>query len=156
MEKRLYRSRVEKIIGGVCGGVGNYFDIDPTIVRLVTVLLFFAHGIGALAYLIAWIIVPVKPYESESINTEKNKPEPTTYPSSSWYKYLPGIILIIIGIFMLLRINFYWLDSGLFWAAALIIGGLFLVFHKHKDPEIKNGFEPVHEHNNGQNGGNTL
>jgi len=51
MEKRLYRSRVEKIIGGVCGGVGNYFDIDPTIVRLVTVLLFFAYGIGALAIL---------------------------------------------------------------------------------------------------------
>ncbi len=53
MEKRLHRSRTEKIIGGVCGGLGEYFDIDPTIVRLITVLLFFAHGVGAMAYHIA-------------------------------------------------------------------------------------------------------
>jgi len=154
MEKRLYRSRHEKIIGGVCGGVGRYFDIDPTIVRLILVLLFFAKGIGALAYLIAWIIIPIKPYEAEM--SESTKPKSSNYPSSSWYKYLPGIILIAVGIFLLLQINFYWFDSELFWAAALIIGGLFLVFHKHKNPEVKKDYEPAHEHNNGQNGGTTL
>lgn len=154
MEKRLYRSRHEKIIGGVCGGVGRYFDIDPTIVRLITVLLFFAKGIGALAYLIAWIIIPAKPYEAEM--AESTTPKTHHQPSSSWYKYLPGIILIAIGIFLLLQINFYWFDSGIFWASALIIGGLFLVFHKHKEPKVENGYEPAHEHHNGQNGGTTV
>lgn len=154
MEKRLYRSRHEKIIGGVCAGVGDYFNIDPTIVRLITVLLFFAKGIGALAYLIAWLIVPIKPYEAAPDNTQKNKPEQRH--ESSWYKYLPGIILIFIGIIWLLQINLFWLDSELFWAAALIVGGLLLVFHKNKNPEIKTGFEPAHQHNDGQNGGSTL
>ncbi len=155
MDKRLYRSRHEKIIGGVCGGLGNYFDIDPTIIRLITVLLFFAKGVGAMAYLIAWIIIPVKPYETENTETTKSESEKHQY-SSSWYKYLPGIILIAIGIFLLLQINFYWFDSELFWAAALIIGGLFLVFHKKKNTEVKDPLEPAHEHNNGQNGGTTL
>lgn len=154
MEKRLYRSRNEKVIGGICGGLGEYFNIDPTIVRLIAVLLFFAHGVGAMAYLIAWIIIPVRPYGAEK--TESTKSEPVNYQHSSWYKYLPGIILIVIGIFLLLQINFYWFDSELFWAAALIIGGLFLVFHKNKNPEVKDSFEPAHEQNNGQNGGTSL
>jgi len=87
MEKRLYRSRNEKLIGGVCGGLGEYFNIDPTIVRLIAVLLFFAKGVGALAYLIAWIIVPVKPYETEK--TESTNSEPKQSYDKSWYKYLP-------------------------------------------------------------------
>jgi len=56
--KRLYRSRKERIIGGVCGGLGYYFDIDPVFIRLIWAVLFFVGGIGLLAYIIAWIIVP--------------------------------------------------------------------------------------------------
>lgn len=56
--KRLYRSQQQKMIAGVCGGIAEYFDVDPTIVRLGWVLLGFAGGSGILAYIIAWIIVP--------------------------------------------------------------------------------------------------
>ena len=59
--KRLYRSRKERIIGGVCGGLGNYFNVDPVIMRLIWAVLFFFGGIGLLAYIIAWIIVPEEP-----------------------------------------------------------------------------------------------
>lgn len=58
MEKRLQRSRHNRMIAGVCGGVAEYFDIDPTIVRLIWVLLGFAYGSGLLAYVIAWVIIP--------------------------------------------------------------------------------------------------
>jgi phage shock protein C len=59
--KRLYRSRKERIIGGVCGGFGNYFNVDPVIARLIWAVLFLFGGIGLLAYIIAWIIVPEEP-----------------------------------------------------------------------------------------------
>jgi phage shock protein C len=56
--RRLYRNPNDKVIGGVCSGVANYFDIDPVIVRLVMAVLLLA-GIGVLGYIIAWIIIPV-------------------------------------------------------------------------------------------------
>ncbi len=56
--ERLYRSEKEKIIGGVCGGLADYFTVDPVIIRLIFVLLFFFHGIGLIAYIIMLIIVP--------------------------------------------------------------------------------------------------
>jgi len=59
--KRLYRSGKERILAGVCGGIGEYTGIDPTIVRLVWVLFMFAGGTGLLAYLIAWLIIPPNP-----------------------------------------------------------------------------------------------
>ena len=63
MSKRLYRSNKDKMVCGVCGGIAEYFDIDPTIVRLVAVLLIFGWGSGLLAYLVAAIIVPKNPYQ---------------------------------------------------------------------------------------------
>jgi phage shock protein C len=56
--KRLFRSRRDRVIGGVCGGLGNYLDIDPVLVRVVWAILFFAAGVGFLAYILAWIIIP--------------------------------------------------------------------------------------------------
>lgn len=59
MEKRLHRSRTEKMIGGVCGGLAEYFGIDPTIVRAVWVLITLMAGVGILLYLILWIVMPL-------------------------------------------------------------------------------------------------
>ena len=61
MEKRLYKSRDQKMLGGVCGGFAEYFDVDPTIVRLILVAFRALGGSGVLAYLIAWIIMPDAP-----------------------------------------------------------------------------------------------
>lgn len=58
MARRLYRSQRERIIGGVAGGLGEYFGIDPVWVRLAFVLLTFASGFGLVAYLVLWVIVP--------------------------------------------------------------------------------------------------
>ncbi len=63
MEKRLFRCVDDQKLGGVCSGIARYFGVDPTLVRLVWVVAFFCFGIGALAYLLAWFILPEeRPY----------------------------------------------------------------------------------------------
>ena len=59
MRKRLHRSRTEKMIAGVCGGLAEYLDMDPTLVRLVWVLVALLAGTGILLYLILWVIMPL-------------------------------------------------------------------------------------------------
>jgi phage shock protein C len=59
--KKLYRSRTDCKIAGVCGGLGAYFDIDPTLVRLFFILFFFVGGSAFLAYVVIWIITPLEP-----------------------------------------------------------------------------------------------
>jgi phage shock protein C len=59
--KRLYRSREERMLAGVCGGLGSYFAVDPTLVRVLFVLFGLVVGGGILAYLILWILIPLEP-----------------------------------------------------------------------------------------------
>jgi phage shock protein PspC (stress-responsive transcriptional regulator) len=61
MMKKLYRSRKNKKVGGVCGGIAEYFDLDPTLVRLGAVILIFVWGAGLMAYIVAWAIIPERP-----------------------------------------------------------------------------------------------
>lgn len=59
--KRVYRSGADRRIGGVCGGLGEFFDKDPTFFRLLFVLITLLWGFGLILYLIMWLIIPVKP-----------------------------------------------------------------------------------------------
>jgi phage shock protein C len=61
--KKLYRSRIDRMIGGVCGGLGKYFGVDATLIRLIAVLLMVLTGVipGVIAYLIMLAIVPLEP-----------------------------------------------------------------------------------------------
>lgn len=61
MEKRLYRSRDERMIWGICGGMGKFFGIDPTIVRILWVLSLFFGGFGILAYIVLRFVIPMEP-----------------------------------------------------------------------------------------------
>ena len=56
--KQLRRSKTDRMLGGVCAGIANYLDVDPTIIRLLWVLCIFLAGSGILAYLICWIVIP--------------------------------------------------------------------------------------------------
>lgn len=67
MSKQIYRSSRDSVIGGVCGGLGEYFNIDPVIVRIIWLLLLFS-GIGLLPYLIAWIIIPRRSFDDYKSN----------------------------------------------------------------------------------------
>jgi len=60
--KKLYLSESDKKLSGVCGGIGEYFDKDPTLIRILFVLLaLFSFGFGIIAYLVMWLIMPKKP-----------------------------------------------------------------------------------------------
>lgn len=58
MNKRFYLSSTDKKIGGVCGGIAEYFDIDPLLVRIAFVVLFFGCGTGFWAYILLWLLAP--------------------------------------------------------------------------------------------------
>jgi phage shock protein PspC (stress-responsive transcriptional regulator) len=61
MEKKLYRSKTDKKVAGVCGGIGKYFSIDPTLIRLGVVLFTLFGGCGLLAYIVAAFVIPEEP-----------------------------------------------------------------------------------------------
>jgi phage shock protein C len=58
VQKRLRRSRNERVIAGVCGGLGEYFGLDPVILRILWLVLVLAYGTGVIAYIICWIAMP--------------------------------------------------------------------------------------------------
>ena len=72
MQKKLYRSRSNRMIAGVCAGVADYFNVDPTIVRLIFVLVGLAGGPGLILYIIMAIVVPEEPVGFDSIEKTKN------------------------------------------------------------------------------------
>ena len=62
MDKKIFLSETNKKIGGVCGGIGDYFNIDPTLVRLIWIVItLMTMGTGIVAYIIAWVIIPQQP-----------------------------------------------------------------------------------------------
>jgi phage shock protein PspC (stress-responsive transcriptional regulator) len=61
MSKRLYRSRKDRKIAGVCGGLAEYFNVDPVLIRILWVVLVLGAGTGILAYILFWLIVPEAP-----------------------------------------------------------------------------------------------
>lgn len=74
LNKRLYRSRKDQQIAGVCGGVADYLGVDPTLVRLLWVIFALAGGPGLLLYIIMWAIVPEEPeFVQATANKAKNE-----------------------------------------------------------------------------------
>ncbi|MBI4809917.1 MAG: PspC domain-containing protein [Ignavibacteriales bacterium] len=100
--RRLYKSRRNKVIDGVCGGIAEYFDVDPTIVRLLWVLLTLMGGSGFILYIIAMIIMPVNPDHLVA-------PQSTTNNGSPDKRRFFGVMLILVGAFILL------MNVGWFW-----------------------------------------
>jgi phage shock protein PspC (stress-responsive transcriptional regulator) len=119
MNKRLYRSRTSRIIGGVCGGFAEYFEVDPTLVRILTILLFLLPGIGILTYIIAWIIIPERPFGEEPVKSDRE--------ISPWNKYLFGLILVAVGVVLLLEELWYWFEWEMIFPFVLIVVGIAII-----------------------------
>ena len=144
--RRLYRSRTEVMLGGVCGGLGEYFDVDPTFIRILFVFLALI-GPGLPFYLLLWLIVPLAP----ASNGEPTPTTPSPHPAGERRLGLFfGGILIVLGIIFLLRnlllMWWPWFDyrfwswrfslwptvSRFTWPALLILLGLALLFYRRK------------------------
>jgi phage shock protein C len=91
--KRLVRSQHNRVIGGVCGGIGEYLEVDPVLIRLIWGVFFFLGGIGFLAYIIAWIIIPLEKDMRESTNTQEDYKSRSNYSA----QITIGLLLVIIG-----------------------------------------------------------
>jgi phage shock protein PspC (stress-responsive transcriptional regulator) len=89
--KRLYRSRSDKVIGGVSGGIGRYMGVDPVIIRIIFLASVFLGGSGLLAYLIAWILIPEEPAPEGHV-LDDSKPDGGK---------IVGIVLIVIALIWL-------------------------------------------------------
>ncbi len=138
--KKLYRSREDRMIFGVCGGMAKYFDADSTLIRVIFILLVFANGVGLLMYFIFAILIPLEPGIADESKTEESKELITQLKKKNRYmsKIMFGIILILIGLFFVLDryfpISFYmrWLSIKSLWPYVIIILGLYLVFKNTK------------------------
>jgi phage shock protein PspC (stress-responsive transcriptional regulator) len=118
MNKRVYRSRTDRVIGGVCSGLAEYFNMDPTLMRIVFVVLIFAKGIGLLAYIIGWILIPER-------KEEEVEGGPAT--SSTASRFLPGLILVVIGLIFLFNNFFFWFSFKMLWPIVLIVLGIYII-----------------------------
>jgi phage shock protein C len=90
--RRLFKSRKDKIVDGVCGGVAEYFQIDATIVRIIWAASFLINGVGLWAYVIGAIVIPPNPEHKDLKADEKKKHHP---------QFIVGTLLIVIGILFL-------------------------------------------------------
>ena len=148
MYKKLYRSVTDKMIAGICGGLAEYFAVDPVIVRLVFVLaIVFGAGSGILAYIILWVIVPQKPYFITPFNPEQPKTDSTAStdekkseniqfnmnvvndkPQNNRSIYAGAFLILLGGIFLLDNFvpHFYFSD---FWPLILIGLGFAIILN---------------------------
>ncbi len=126
--KRLYKSRTERMIDGVCGGLAEFFGVDVTLVRITWVLLTLLGGSGIILYLVAMFIIPVNPaYVPPS---QKVKASSTGANAKFW-----GILLVVVGILWLFRnldIPYYLHWWGFSWdymlPVVLILAGVAFLF----------------------------
>lgn len=123
MTKRLYLSNQNKVIAGVGGGLGEYFDLDPVLIRVAFVVLAFLHGFGLIAYIVAWIAMPKAP---APVDGEVAQPPART--PSRFRGYLPGIALILIGLVFLAERLLWWFEWEYLWPVILILAGVVLVW----------------------------
>ena len=134
MVRKLYRSRTDSMIAGVCGGLAEYFGVDTILVRIAAVVLALtAHGAGLLAYLIFWIIVPQKPI-AESIVEAGDTPAVAAGSEDVKTERKNGILfvgagLIVLGALFLLD-NFVpvlFFSIGKLWPVVLIVIGILIL-----------------------------
>ncbi len=155
--KKLYRNTYDKVIGGVAGGLAEYFEVDVVIFRLFFVLLVLFGGSGLLAYIIMWIVVPAKPipfrYNKTSgaqansaaggdaggapdagnttADSEKSTSPVPSAKTPSNTSLVAGIILILVGLLFLANRMLPWFEMRDFWPVLLIAGGFLII-----DPNI--------------------
>jgi len=128
MPKRLYRSGKGRVVAGICGGLADYFDIDPLLIRIVFIILALTGGLGIILYLAAWLIIP-----GQNSSADQSKTPPTHKERSSEMNRNPsgvvfGVLIIILGIGLLLHnYGLFNFKFSLVWPLILIAVGLRLI-----------------------------
>ncbi len=150
MKTKLYRSQTNRMLGGVCGGLSKYFEIDLTVIRIFFVMLTLLGGFGPLLYFILWIVIPPEGHvlvegKPDVLDGEEIKERAemvrddfvsaVQQPNKNTTRFI-GIALILAGGFFLIRqLDLYWLrwlDNGVLWAGLILLAGIALLMRAMK------------------------
>jgi len=140
MNRRLYRSQTESVLGGVASGVAEYFDLDPALVRVVWALLaLITGGVFFILYIVMWIVVPLG---SEPLEVAGGQPAaPGADPATGWNaqprrarrgsgggSWIFGLALIGLGLYFLAREYLPDVNFDRLWPLGLVLLGVILLF----------------------------
>lgn len=145
MERRLYRSQKDKIIGGVAGGLGEYFEIDPVIIRIIFVVLTVAGGWGVVGYVLCWVIIPLNPAHQVWAPPPAPGYSPVTPAGEASgsladaaapkrTRNVGGIILVLLGVLLLGHNLLPRFDLWEYWPIVLIVSGVWLLARAKPQP----------------------
>lgn len=145
-EKKLYRSRKDRVFFGVCGGLADYFDLDPALVRLIVVVIAIWGGVGIVAYILGAIIFPEEPAGKQGTNKEDKSDfsekvesaaqqikDSVASKSQDDKRWIGGVVLITLGLLFLAQQFVPILDFGKTWPLFLIVLGIIVIFAGRKE-----------------------
>lgn len=171
--QKLYRSEKDKILFGVCGGFGEYFEVDPVLVRLVFILFALAGGGGVLLYLVLAFVIPKNPLGRVEVDREekfkdfahkagekigdlaqeighgaKARIESIKENRRERRGSFFGIILIALGLILLVNIFMpaYWMGGRFFWPLIFILLGLYLIARRSSGGRMAEHHHHHHDH----------
>ncbi len=133
MKKKLYLSSRGKILAGVCTGLGEYFEIDPVLIRALFIVALFSGGIGAMLYIVLWLIMPkeeaVLSAQSPQETPEHSENSDSVLSEKHKGSVLAGLLLVGLGIFFLMRELFPMFSFKYMLPIILIAVGVIIVFN---------------------------
>ena len=147
MKQRLCRSKQNKILGGVAGGIGEFFEIDPVIIRIIFVILAAFGGTGVVIYLVLWLLLPdtdgvsvaenfaaeIKKEECADCDSDHKSAKNKGSIEISESKKIFGALLIVFGLYLLISRILPNLNLGVYlWPSLIILFGLFIVYKSTK------------------------
>jgi len=150
MEKKLTRSKKDRMIAGICGGLGEYFKIDPVIVRLIFVLLAISGGVGIVGYILLWVVVPEEgETEADRLKKQEKIKEEIKEKAEEFAErvkdegkkikknperanVMGGLLLITIGAIFLMNNFFPFLGFSRLWPLILFVIGIGMLIRSAK------------------------
>lgn len=159
MEKKLYRDESQKVIGGVCAGLAEYFGVDIAVIRLLFLFLLIFKGGGIIIYIVLWIALPKKSYQPPFVDytvpptaPPQANPQMFNQPKKrSTASIIAGAVLVLLGVYFIMddfNIIPNW-DFNHFWPVILIAIGIVFVFSGgKKQPWEKDNW---HQNDNSSN-----
>ena len=136
-KKKLYRSEDQQVLGGVCGGLAEYFSIDVTLVRIIFVLLGL-NGMGVALYFILWVLVPTESMIAEFGNEDvvshnvddivtQMRQMGSSFSQNAQGPVIVGVVLVALGAVFLLKEFVPWVSMALVWPVLLIAFGIYIL-----------------------------
>lgn len=138
--QKLYRSHANKVFAGVCGGLAEYFDVDPVVIRIIFVLMVLFGGSGVLLYIVAIFIVPKRPYQPQNIASDQTVPiaQPKNDNVRNWFGgalVLFGLIILLANLEIFHFFNFLEDAFEYVFPVLLIILGMAIIYYRQSQEE---------------------